>query len=232
METAYVLDIHAPNTPLSAGSAPLAKTTVAVEKPIASFADFHIPVQIQILDDTRGLIPAEIRRVNAGFIRLAVSVRVDANRSLEVLYAGRRLHCEVAYCNRQENKALEYHLGVQIIGGGGIRTEPRLPVDLPATMDYPGGQVSFAARVIDMSPSGLGLELPTFIPKGAMVSLDLGYGIAFGEIRHCAQNAGHLYRAGSSSRNLSAESAQMPRQQPRGVSSCRLSGSFQEFPGG
>jgi hypothetical protein len=46
-----------------------------------------------------------------------------------------------------------------------------------------------------MSPSGLGLAVPTEIAQGTGVAVDLGYGTVFGEIRYCLQNTGH-YRAG------------------------------------
>jgi hypothetical protein len=198
MHTQSALGSYAPILPLPSETAPLANRAVrAVQNVTASSAQFHIPVQIQLLDGEKELIPAEICRVNAGFLRLAVFVPIEANRSLEVLYAGRRILCEVAYCERQQHKILEYHIGAQMIRGGGIRTERRLPVDLPATLEYPGAHGRpVAARVIDISQSGLGLELPILIPAGTLVLIDLGYGIAFGEIRHCAKKTSHVYRAG------------------------------------
>ena len=51
------------------------------------------------------------------------------------------------------------------------------------------------ARVVDMSQSGLGFELPDAVPVGARVSVHLLCGIAFGEIRHCSKTSA-VYRAG------------------------------------
>jgi hypothetical protein len=51
------------------------------------------------------------------------------------------------------------------------------------------------ARVVDMSQSGLGFELPDSVPVGTRVSVHFACGIAFGEIRHCTAKSA-VYRAG------------------------------------
>ena len=51
------------------------------------------------------------------------------------------------------------------------------------------------ARVVDMSQSGLGFELPDSVTVGTRVSVHFACGIAFGEIKHCAAKRS-VYRAG------------------------------------
>jgi hypothetical protein len=51
------------------------------------------------------------------------------------------------------------------------------------------------ARVVDMSQSGLGFELPDSVAVGTRVSVHFGCGIAFGEIKHCTAKCA-VYRAG------------------------------------
>jgi PilZ domain len=67
---------------------------------------------------------------------------------------------------------------------GGTRAEPRIPVDLSAVLTSPSYDRMFA-RVVDMSQSGLGFELPDSVAVGTRVSVHFASGIAFGEIKHC-----------------------------------------------
>ena len=71
---------------------------------------------------------------------------------------------------------------------GVIRAEQRVPVKMEATITVAGRNVPQAASVIDISPSGLGLTTGEPIAVGEMACVDLGAGLAFGEIRHCEKD--------------------------------------------
>lgn len=102
------------------------------------------------------------------------------------------MESRVAYCNRQERS---YNLGILLARDADRRSETRTPVDLPALLHIAGSLTAIPVRVIDLSVSGLGLELPTAIALGASVRVELGTGTAIGEIRHCEGNSAG-FRAG------------------------------------
>ena len=113
-----------------------------------------------------------------------------------MLYEGYSTEVEVVYCVRPELGP--HHLGLKIIShtGGAIRLELRLPVDIRAIVNVPGTVAPIRGRVVDMSPSGLGLLLSRPVTVGEYASVDLGNGIAFGEIRYCRAQSKRTYRAG------------------------------------
>ncbi len=157
---------------------------------------FNIPVELQLLDGDRERIGAHIRRVNSGFFQLRSPLHLRDDRKLELLYEGRRIEAEVVYSKKQELGI--HHVGIRTCGNhGAVRKELRLPVDVQATVSVPGSTAPLPARVSDMSQSGLGLILRKEIPPGTAVSVDLGHGVAFGEIRYCKSiSSKGRYRAG------------------------------------
>ncbi len=156
---------------------------------------FNIPVELQLLDGDHERIAAHIRRVNSGFFQLRSPIHLRDDRKLELLYEGRQIQAEVVYSRRQEVGI--HHVGIRTCGShGAVRKELRLPVDVRATVNIPGSTTPLRARISDMSQSGLGLILPKEIPQGTAVSVDLGHGVAFGEIRYCKSISKGRYRAG------------------------------------
>jgi len=53
-----------------------------------------------------------------------------------------------------------------------------------------------AVRIVDMSPSGMGMEVPAALSRGAKVCVNLDQGLAFGEIRFCRQKKPNLFSVG------------------------------------
>ncbi len=155
-----------------------------------------IPVELQLLDGERERVGATIRRVNSGFFQLRSPNNLQEERKLELLYEGRKIQAEVVYSRKRDSGF--HYIGIRTLMGnhGTVRKELRLPVDMRATIQIPGQSKPIRARVIDISPSGLGMNLPCEIPPGTMAALDLGHGIAFGEIRHCKVLSKYRYRAG------------------------------------
>lgn len=103
------------------------------------------------------------------------------------------MESRVAYCNRQESGS--YNLGILLARDADRRSETRTPVDLHALLHIAGSLTAIPVRVIDLSVSGLGLELPTAVALGASVRVELGTGTAIGEIRHC-EGSSPSFRAG------------------------------------
>jgi PilZ domain len=100
----------------------------------------------------------------------------------------------VVSCEQQSPGSFE--VAVRRVYGpqGATRAEARIPVDLSAILTSPSYDRMFA-RVVDMSQSGLGFELPDSVAVGTRVSVHFASGIAFGEIRHCTAKS-RVYRAG------------------------------------
>ena len=154
---------------------------------------FDIPVTIQFDDAEGAQRDATICRVNAGFLVLASSVSIDRGRRLGVFYQGRRMDSEVVYCRQQPNSS--FRVGVTILAGqyGNFRTEQRIPMNMAATVTVAGQNTPVAATITDISINGLGFTAIQPIGAGEMASVDLGAGLAFGEIRFCDQGATHCH---------------------------------------
>jgi hypothetical protein len=75
-----------------------------------------------------------------------------------------------------------------------VRSDRRVPVQLSAVVIMPARD-KIAAKVIDMSRSGLGLELSAEVPVGARIPVEFISGTVFGEVRHCSAIS-LVYRAG------------------------------------
>jgi hypothetical protein len=67
---------------------------------------------------------------------------------------------------------------------------------LAAIVRVAGKTEEIAAKVLDMSRSGMRIEVPTALAEGAKVCVDLDQGLAFGEIRFCRRKAPDVYSAG------------------------------------
>lgn len=162
---------------------------------IDSSVGFDLAVELQCDDETGERIPARLRRVNTGFLRVRSPVWIRPGRRLRMLYEGHATEVEVVYCVRPELGPC--HLGLKILShtGGAIRHEVQLPVDIRASMNFPGAVAPIRGRVVDISPSGLGLLLSKPVTAGEYASVDLGHGIAFGEIRYCRAESKRTFRA-------------------------------------
>lgn len=170
-----------------------------LEVPVAnSVADvgFDLPADLHLLDGDAKVIAARVRRVNTGFFQLHCPIRLSEDQRVKVVYEGRAIEGEVVYC--QKLGAGGYNLGVRMTSGhlGTIRKELRLPVKVRATVGLPGSNTPIHAIVVDMSQSGLGLLLSKPVSTGISALVDLGHGIAFGEIRYCQPVSRRRFRAG------------------------------------
>lgn len=105
----------------------------------------------------------------------------------------RIIESEVVYSKRQEDGA--YTVGLLMAADVDRRLEKRTPVDVPAVLRVADSRTIIPVRVIDLSTSGIGLELPFTLPVGAWVHVDLKTGTAIGEIRHCNRTS-ETFRAG------------------------------------
>lgn len=142
-----------------------------------------------MLDQAKRVIAARIRRVSQSVFELSCSERFHEGQRLALSHEGRRI--EVAVSSTEQNANDLYLLAVRVVTDelGEVRSELRLPTDLPAVLCVAGGAAQIAARVVDMSPSGMGIEVPMPLRKGAKVCINLQQGLAFGEIRFCREKA-------------------------------------------
>jgi hypothetical protein len=148
-------------------------------------AVFEIPVKIKFPGEKVANLDAKICRVNSGFLVISCSIRFDRGQTLGVLYQERGVDTEVLYCKKQTDGS--FRVGLTILDGkhGSFRTEQRLPVSMDVTILIAGHNAPISATVIDISPSGLGLTSKKKIAPGEMACVDLGGGLAFGQVRHC-----------------------------------------------
>lgn len=96
------------------------------------------------------------------------------------------------------------HLGFAIrrakLGGKDARSEPRFSVrEEPAALWVLNQHQTRlrAARLLDISHSGLGILLEEEIPTGSWIRVEFGDVAVFGEVRYCRPQAGGEYRLGA-----------------------------------
>jgi PilZ domain len=156
-------------------------------------ASLDIPVELRLVTDGHE-ISAHLSRADQGFLRLSAPVALPNDLRVEVTIDCCTIRAEVVSCEQQSSG--RFTVAVRRVYGpqGATRAEPRIPVDLSAVLTSPSCDRMFA-RVVDMSQSGLGFELPDSVAVGTRVSVHFACGIAFGEIKHCTEKCA-VYRAG------------------------------------
>jgi PilZ domain len=154
--------------------------------------ELDLPCQIQFPNSPKTISDVRVRRVNHGFIKLFSRNKLPINSRVQILFKGKLINAEVTYCNVEQDG---YSVGTTFGAPGAVRRELRVPVDFPALLTLPQCSTGTKAKIVDMSPSGLGMLVPVEIPIGTGVAIDFAHGTAFGEIRHCVPQKGY-YRAG------------------------------------
>jgi hypothetical protein len=158
-------------------------------------AGFDIPVELCMLDRGNTVVAARIRRVSPARFELSCSEQLEKGQRLALSHEGRRI--EVAVSFTEHDVPGVYLLAVKGADAAGeVRSELRLPTDLPAVVRVAGSAEQMNARVVDMSPSGMGMELATPMPLGSKVCVNIEQGLAFGEIRFCRQRPDGVYFVG------------------------------------
>ncbi len=79
---------------------------------------------------------------------------------------------------------------------GDVRSELRLPTDLYATLSRSAESAELRVKIVDMSPTGMGMEALEAVEPQSKVTIDLEEGTAFGEIRFCREKSPGLFFLG------------------------------------
>ena len=160
---------------------------------------FDIPVELRGLygnvKPITGLEPirGKLQGVSMGLFQLSSPVCLVSGQDLELLSEARVIQSRVVDCRK--SAAGPYNLQMKLSFDACRRAEPRIPADLLARMQVSGDPAAISARVVDLSHTGLGLRTQKAVAAGSLVSVDLGYAVAAGEVRHCAQHM-DTYRVG------------------------------------
>lgn len=159
-------------------------------------AGLDIPVELHLLDNVNTLLTARIRKVSPALFELSCAERLQEGQRLAISHEGRRVDAQVSSVAKSKENV--YLLSVEPVADelGEVRSELRLPTDLSAKVRVSGAAEEFDARVVDMSPSGMGIELGVELNRGAKVCVNLEQGLAFGEIRFCRSKGLGTYFAG------------------------------------
>jgi hypothetical protein len=142
-------------------------------------------VQVFIGADRRASCMAKIRRVATGSINLVVPRFISPSQNVQIVYLGCRIQARVVRCTELpgDNHLATVHL--LSCAGMEMRSEPRLPIHLDATLQILGSAEKLAIRIVDISQSGLGVAVPITLTVGQQVAVDVGQGIALAEVRYC-----------------------------------------------
>ena len=154
---------------------------------------FDLPVELHLLDKLTEKINAQIHGVSSGLMQLSSPTYLRNDQKLQMVCTGQMIESVVAFCRRRTGGV--YDVAVEVCRKIDARKEVRIAADLTTRLFLAGSPTAIAVKVFNLSPSGLGIELPSPIPSGAQVSVEMGSRTVQGEIRHCARNE-HKYRAG------------------------------------
>ena len=171
-------------------------TTPISETAAEARARFDIPAELHMLDQANRVVGVRIRRVSPSLFELSSLERLREGQRLVLSHEGRRI--EVAVSSAAQGASGVYLLAVNVDSqeAGEVRSEFRLPTDLPAVIRVAGEAEQVVVKIVDMSPSGMGIEVPVALPRGAKVCVNLAQGLAFGEIRFCREKAGGVFFVG------------------------------------
>jgi hypothetical protein len=127
-------------------------------------ASLEIPLELRVLTNGQE-ISAYLSRVDQGFLKLSTPVGLLNELRVEVIIDRCTIRAEVVSCEQQSSGRFTVALRRVYGPQGATRAEPRIPVDLSAVLTSPSCDRMFA-RVVDMSQSGLGFELPDSVAAG------------------------------------------------------------------
>ncbi len=171
-------------------------STTPSTEPLNETVGFDIPAELHMLDQANRIIAARIRRVGPSVFELSCAERLRDGERLALSHEGRRLEVEVS--STAQSAADIYQLTLKVVNEqhGEVRSEFRLPTDLSAVMRVAGDTTQIPVKIVDMSPSGMGVEVPKSLAKGVKVCINLEQGLAFGEIRFCRQKTAGVFLIG------------------------------------
>ena len=157
--------------------------------------------QFRITVESPGLEPAVCTALMVsldagGIVRLKVPSKLTEGTRVR-LHASSAQECAatVLYSVGSNN---EYWATIQVHQEG-RRREPRIPVNTEATIRVLNSDMAVpaAARVTDVSDSGLGLVSNECVPPNAYLKISLPTAVVFAEARHCrAADSNGLYHLG------------------------------------
>lgn len=146
-----------------------------------------------LLGEGERRIRATIVGVRNGMFEVCSPAPLEPRSQLTLRHPDRVIESRVVYCEQQDYGV--FRIGVLMAADAERRSQVRKPVDLPATLCVAGSPDRIPVRIIDVSDSGLGMEMSAAVPIGASVQVEMEAGTAMGEVRHCAKRA-DAYRAG------------------------------------
>ncbi len=160
---------------------------------LAKIHQFDLEVDLCPCHGGASNIPASLHAVQNGVFELCAPAYFSPGVRLELRARQQRFESRVVCCERLP--AGRFRLGLIIAPDNERRLETRVATDIAAMLRIRNSLQTLAVRVVDVSPSGLGLDLGASIPVGASVQVGLDAGMAVGEICHCSKKLDR-YRAG------------------------------------
>jgi hypothetical protein len=102
---------------------------------------------------------------------------------------------EVVYCTRKDSW---YRACIGVISEDDQRREPRLSVRQPGTINAlaDNGNESAEGTLLDLSVSGMRVEVPHRIQPGTMILVETRSAVVAGEVRHCLKGRDGRFEAG------------------------------------
>ncbi len=156
---------------------------------------FDIPVELHLLDNANKTVEARIKQVSPALFELTCEESLKLGQRLALSHEGRRI--EVAVSSSLEIGG-HCRLVVKVVADqhGEVRSELRLPTDLPTVVTVAGESEQIAAKVVDMSPSGMGVRNgKTYFARGEGLYKS-GTRLGLWRNSFCQQKPNGLYFAG------------------------------------
>jgi hypothetical protein len=171
----------------------MASPTPVSPKLSGLYAKLDIGVELRAIGGAPEAFPARVYRVSVGLAELSSRVYFPPNQKVELRCGDRWIQSRVSYCRPERND--RFNLALRMTPEVGVRREIRTELNLETSLQIAGSLGRISARVVDLSPSGVGFETPAELSLGTRVWIALGSSNALGEVRHCTA-IGDRYRAG------------------------------------
>ncbi|MBV8830664.1 MAG: PilZ domain-containing protein [Acidobacteriaceae bacterium] len=159
-------------------------------------ADLDVGVALYATDRLDEHYPARLIAKRGDFLVFRLRSQLKRGRKLITEDGDQRTSIQVTYCRQTRDGG--YELGCEITSTkeGTVRREWRLPADIPAQVTIVGETAKYKAKVVNISPSGLGIEIPIEVPAGAELIVQMRDGSGYGDVRHCRKVGRNKYYAG------------------------------------
>lgn len=140
-------------------------------------------------------LSALVHDFTPGEVILLLDDKITAGTHVSVQVNTCSFDGQILFCSPAGSR-WEAHISFDDVDATGLRRTPRFPVRIPARVYSSTSDVPIESMIVDVSGEGLGIELPTAVPKQTNIAVQSEETTALGVVRHCRELSSGIFRAG------------------------------------